>query len=49
MGTTTPVTNAEAEVTSQSTVPNRSSGVPKRFIGVWAMIEVPRGVSSPLA
>src|SRR6266704_2138192 len=35
MGTTTPVTKAEAGLTSQSSVPNRSSGRPRRPDGVW--------------
>lgn len=34
MGITVPVTNAEADEISHRVAPSRSSGVPKRFIGV---------------
>src|SRR3989442_630481 len=48
-GTTMPVTKAEAGLTSQSSVPTKSSGAPKRPAGVWLMIACPRGVSFPSA
>ncbi len=39
IGTTSPVTNAAASSSSsQSRVPRRSSGRPKRRIGVWLII-----------
>src|SRR5215211_7250068 len=47
MGITVPVTNAEAGETSQNTAPNKSSGFPKRFIGVCAKIDWPREVKLP--
>ena len=47
IGTTIPVTNAEAGDRSQSTAPNRSSGWPKRAMGVWSMIDLPRAVRFP--
>jgi len=44
MGTTTPVTNSDAGESSQCTDPNSSCGSPKRAIGVWPMIDLPREV-----
>ena len=39
IGTTIPVTNADAGETNHKTAPSKSSGVPKRFIGVcWRIL-----------
>ena len=48
MGTTTPVTNAEAGDRSQNTVPSRSAGWPNRPMGVCSRMARPRGVRPPV-
>ena len=37
-GTIVPVTKADAGESSHNVAPSKSSGWPKRFIGVWSMI-----------
>src|SRR5205085_12357747 len=46
---TMPVTKPEAGESNQSIVPSKSSGSPKRPIGVWLMMLWPRAVSLPVA
>src|SRR5690606_10011475 len=46
-GITVPVTKRLASEANHRSVPTRSSGSPKRPIGVWAMIWRPRSVRSP--